>query len=317
MHNGLQSYLSLFVSRHSDFALQRSDGSYVRAGRSLFPVEVRKHLMGEQTIGGYLISEQGTCITAVFDADMDDDRLAILHTLQTRLALAGIASYPEASRRGWHLWVFLAKAVPASHVRLWLLPYCPAGVEFYPKQDEGKGYGSLIRLPFGVHQRSGKRYPFVEASADSFVPVATSLRSALEWLSTVQRVHPPLRETLTPTGTQSQTHNKETSFSYPPISKNASNTIREWCAQQDPLTLIGRYVQLTSQGVGCCPFGEHHAHGVDRHASFKVYAPGVHGGYCWYCHTWQQGGSVFDFLRYYRNMDARALWQTIKEGGAA
>jgi hypothetical protein len=36
-------------------------------------------------------------------------------------------------------------------------------MEVFPKQEElGIGPGSLIRLPFGVHRRSGKRYPFID-----------------------------------------------------------------------------------------------------------------------------------------------------------
>ena len=52
-----------------------------------------------------------------------------------RLAGDGIPSYLEASRRGVHLRVMFSAPAPAALVRRWLLPYCPAGVEFYPKQD--------------------------------------------------------------------------------------------------------------------------------------------------------------------------------------
>jgi hypothetical protein len=88
--------------------------------------------------------------------------------------------------------------------------------------------------------------------------------------------------------------------------------IREWCAAQDPYRVIGAYVDLNSQGIGQCPFHWHHANGRDTRASFKVYTPGTPGGYSWYCYTWQQGGSVFDFLRYWHNLDAREMWQRLQ-----
>jgi hypothetical protein len=66
--------------------------------------------------------------------------------------------------------------------------------------------------------------------------------------------------------------------------------------------------------MGHCPFGWHHEGGRDGHMSFKVYRPGVAGGYCWYCHALDQGGSVFDFLRYYHNLGVMELWCGIKRG---
>ena len=49
---------------------------------------------------------------------------------------------------------------------------------------------------------------------------------------------------------------------------------------QDAFTLIGRYVKLDRRGMACCPFGEHHHHGQDRHPSFRVYTPSTPGGNC-------------------------------------
>jgi len=48
-------------------------------------------------------------------------------------------------------------------VRAWLLPFCPAGVEFYPKQEAASWEhpGSLIRLPWVCICDPGERYPFV------------------------------------------------------------------------------------------------------------------------------------------------------------
>lgn len=312
----LTTFLHTFISRRNAFAVQRPDGGYWSMKRPLTLHEVVKHLTGTQTLGSYVINERGLCPYAVFDADSEDG-LSTLSKLQTELASHAIPSYLEQSRRGGHLWVFLTTPVPASQVRAWLLPHCPAGIEFYPKQDEGHGYGSLIRVPFGIHRKSGKRYPFVEWHTGGMVPVAHTLKESLVWLTTLERVTVPPLNVFPNTPGHARTNGKKTSFSSHAHLAPTFNpqSIRTWCASQDAFAVISRYVSLNAQGIGCCPFGWHHTNGRDTHASFKVYTPGVPGGYCWYCHVWQQGGSIFDFLRYYHNLDARTLWRQIQEGG--
>lgn len=91
--------------------------------------------------------------------------------------------------------------------------------------------------------------------------------------------------------------------------------IQARCAQQNAVEVIGWYVRLDRNGLGCCPFGEHHSDGKDSHPSLWVYEPKHPDVCCWYCHTWQRGGSVFDFLRLYHGLEARDLWQRLKEGG--
>jgi hypothetical protein len=278
-------------------------------GKPLEVSDLHDHLMGVRTYGSYVMDAGGFCRFAVFDADTLHG-LETLWTLQQDFASQGIASHLEASRRGGHLWLFFTMPARASEVRAWLHPFWKEGLELYPKQDEGKGYGSLIRLPLGVHRRSGKRYPFVRRDPSGIHRVATTIEETLAWLATVERVtvpheQPPM-ESATP----------HTSFSPPPPSPAPRSpiTIRQWCALHDPFDVIGRYVNLSHAGVGRCPFSWHHAGGHDSCASFKVYRPGVAGGYCWYCYAWQQGGSVFDFFRYYYQRDARSLWRDIQQG---
>jgi hypothetical protein len=302
----LTFYRDLFVSRKDDHAVQLTNGRYRRVGCSLQMLDVSDHLLGVRTYGTYVIDEQGLCRFAVIDADTPDG-LERLATLQEQFAREGKRSYLEVSRRGGHLWFFFSQPAPAWAVRAWLLPHCPTDMELYPKQDAGRGVGSLIRLPLGVHRLSGKRYAFVErAACGVLAPVSTTLEDTLSWLTTVERVDLPIQDD---ENRHTPTHTSFSFFSVPATRPH----IREWNAQQDPFQLIGRYVDLNTQGVGRCPFGWHHK-GQDQHASFKVYQPGVPGGYCWYCYTWQQGGSVFDFLRYYYNVDGRTLWQRLQSG---
>ena len=220
------------------------------------------------------------------------------------------------------MWVFLSAPAPAALVRSWLLPFCPADVEFYPKQDGASSEhpGSLVRVPFGVHRRSGRRYPFVAVgSAGRLAPVVSSVGDGLRWLSTVKRATAPT----VPAAPSVPQHDHVP----PPIQKKypaktalgglprlPAPTIRDWCAAQNPFVLIGRYVQLDNRGIGYCPFGWHHSDGRDSHPSLKVYEPTYPGGYSWYCHTWGRGGSIFDFLLLYHNFETYVLWRRILAG---
>ncbi|MDQ6661611.1 MAG: CHC2 zinc finger domain-containing protein [Chloroflexota bacterium] len=313
----LATFARLFIGRRSDYALQCSSGRYVRVGRPLTSEQLTRHLYGLETIGTYVMNEQGLCRFAVFDADSSDG-LAVLVGIQLRLAADGIVSYLELSRRGGHLWILFNALTPAAVVRRWLLPYCPNGVEFYPKQDEiGAGYGSLIRVPLGVHQRSGRRYPFVHWKDGRAIPVAASASALLSWFSTLKRSAIPALVNAPSLPTRDQ----QTGAAHPSLAKNVVHSslfigvdIRGWCASQDAVSVIGRYVRLDRGGMGYCPFGWHHSDGKDSHPSFRVYQPRSASGSCWYCYTWQRGGNLFDFLCYYLDVEPKRLWHRILAG---
>jgi hypothetical protein len=321
----LNEYSRMFVSRRDDYAIQQGNGRYLRVGSPLTKIVLRNHLDGAESLGTYVIDERGRCRFAVFDADAHHG-LDVLLGVQGWLASDGVPSYLERSRRGGHLWVLLSVPVLASHVRHWLLPYCPAGVEFYPKQDEGNGYGSLIRLPLGVHLLSGCRYPFVEWMAGSLVEVAPTINEMIEWLAVSERVAVPAPALVAVAPASQAVPSTPHDFGgHTPIVSNPSATsaalppspamtIHEWCAMQDPFALIGGYVQLDERGMGCCPFGWHHDDGRDAHPSFRVYSPRSASAACWYCYAAELGGNVFDFLLLYHHLDTRTLWHRILSG---
>ena len=312
----LQAFAQRFISRRDDYALQQASGRYRRVGAPVTTSVLRRHLTGVETMGTYVIDEAGRCRFAVYDADMPDG-LSLLAEVQAKLAADGIASFLEASRRGGHLWVLFAPRLAAASVRRWLVPYGPAGLEFYPKQEAvGQGYGSLMRVPLGVHQRSGRRYPFVVWQAGTPKLVAASTSALLSWCCSLEPMVPPVEEMpLLPAPDQAVVG------SQPSITKSVGMaprlgypSIAAWCAAQDPFALIGRYVRLDGRGMGHCPFGEHHEGGSDQHPSFRVYMPTVPGGCCWYCYTWGRGGNVFNFLARYHRLDAKTLWGRIQAG---
>ena len=151
------------VGRRDDDAIQQVGGRYLRAFRPITLAVLAVHLARQHTIRTYVCNENGCCAFAVFDADRENG-LFVLRELQIELATQGHPAYLERSRRGGHLWLFFREPLRAEQVRLWLWPWAAArGLELSPKQGGAEGIGSLIHLPFGMHRRSGKRYPFVEA----------------------------------------------------------------------------------------------------------------------------------------------------------
>ena len=85
------------------------------------------------------------------------------------LAGESIPAYLGRSRRGDHLWLFLAKAVAGSEARALGLGLLRAHqvkeVELFPKQNGlADGPGSLIQMPFGVHRLIGRCYSFYTAA---------------------------------------------------------------------------------------------------------------------------------------------------------
>lgn len=305
------------IGRRNDYALQQDNGRYLRVGSAVTLEVLWRHVAGLATIGAYVVDEQNTCHFAVFDADSLDGLVQLLG-VQRRLAADGIDSALEGSRRGGHLRVFFASALVPGLVRRWLLPYCPDGVEFYPKRDWAtwEEPGSLVRVPLGVHRLSGRRYPFLvpAGSGDRFVPVAQSVAASLDWLASIRRVPVPARETV---GMRDEAG---PATPHPFLAKGVGSgtsspadmlTIHGWCDRQDSLAVLGRYVRIDRRGMACCPFGWHHDDGKDTHPSLWVHTPTVSGGRCWYCNVWKRGGNLFDFLCLWYDVAPRELWRRI------
>lgn len=323
-YSELASFADRFIGRRSDFALQTKDGRYRRVGRPVTLLDLGDHLAGRSTMGTYVIDEQGRCSFAVYDAD-GAYGLPVLADVQSALAKAGVPSFLEQSRRGGHLWVFLSEPTPARVVRSWLQPFAPAEVEFYPKQNETNGYGSLMRVPLGVHRLSGRRYPFVAWHADKMVPYASTLDDMVQWCRTsLERVSVPapvvaqsraaLRQEEQSRSASAPRPHTSLAIPVPSRPRFPYRTIADWCAAQDPFTVIGRYLSLDGRGMGHCPFTEHHDDGVDQHPSFRVYRPVGKSLCCWVCYTGGLVGDVFNFLERYHGLSAQELWRRIQKG---
>jgi hypothetical protein len=99
-----------FVQRWDLHARQLDDGSYVCVHEQLNVGHLFDHLRGEITLGAYLLDQDSQARFLVLDAD-DEQSWERLGHLARELAEEDIPAYLEKSRRGGHLWLFLAQAV--------------------------------------------------------------------------------------------------------------------------------------------------------------------------------------------------------------
>lgn len=148
------------------------------------PAVARLHLTGALTAGVYPVRSDDTTPFLAFDLDVakfaasapDATRawprlMRLVHgharAIMERLADLGIPHLLEDSgQKGRHVWVFFETPVPATAARrlarlvLDALPPAPSevGVEVFPKQARvgASGFGNLIKLPLGIHRRTGR-----------------------------------------------------------------------------------------------------------------------------------------------------------------
>jgi hypothetical protein len=105
-----------FVQRWDLYARQLDNGRYICMHEPLNVGLLFDHLRGEITLGAYLLDQQSRARFIVLDAD-DEPSWQRLGHVAKELADEGIPAYLERSRRGGHLWLFLAEAVSGREAR--------------------------------------------------------------------------------------------------------------------------------------------------------------------------------------------------------
>lgn len=255
-----------FVNRQDCFAVQAESGKYYSVKNNLTVQHIERHLRGEVTLGMYLLALDGKTKFAVIDAD-DDENFGRLTKAHKTLP---VPSYLELSRRGGHLWFFFEEPVAGKTAKNFGLEIAKRNLieaEVFPKQAESSGPGSCIRLPFGIHTKTGVRYPFIGLG---------NWRQQIEAISKPNKI--PIEDIL--------------KYQYQePERKKATPIIGElplWEKVKRQITveeLVSQYVELNAKGVGKCPFHD------DENPSFSINADENY----WNCFSGCGGGSVIDF----------------------
>jgi hypothetical protein len=275
-----------FIQRRDLYARQLSNGQYIAVYEPLSEGLLYAHLRGSETLGAYVLDHNSQGRYMVLDADVEPDRRRLVALAQTLNGL-GCPSYLEASRRGGHLWFFLDKPRPGKQIRRFgkgLMAYFNlADIELFPKQSTLRtGPGSLVRLPFGIHRKSGRRYGFFAADRQRLAPTMREQIMALQARQTVpERLFdhyssyasaPPPKPVLEAVEAEGETVSDRI--------KAAAN-----CHE-----FISQYVVLDARGRGLCPFHD------DNLVSFSVNRKENY----WHCFAGCGAGSIIDFYMIYR-----------------
>lgn len=190
--DGIELMELLFVNRHDTYALQNADGAYRRINGLLTSEILHRHLLGQITIGTYILNKKDEVKYFVIDIDEDDTCCLSISNMiiQDHPAVKLISNRFDhfeipiaiefSGRRGFHLWSFLKAQTPAHIIRTIALgiinevqPDLPESIsiEIFPKQDilsSSESWGNPIKIPFGIHQVTGSRSCFLDANLRPF-----------------------------------------------------------------------------------------------------------------------------------------------------
>ncbi len=197
----LAAWQRLLVNRSQPYAVQQPDGSYRWIEAQCTLDVLAAHLRGEVTLALASADAQGMCRWVCLDADTPDT-LPQLVALRSAFVKLGLPGMLEASRRGGHLWLFLAAPTSAREALLAVVQALAlvrprledqslalAPLEVYPSTGSAGLGGTLahaMRLPLGVHQLTGERYPLLSALGKPIDRATVGLQA--RWLLRQPRV---------------------------------------------------------------------------------------------------------------------------------
>lgn len=288
----VEGFAAAFIPRSDCYPLQLATGRYIQKKEPLTLDRVYQHLMGTLTLGAYALNSASQARWLCFDAD-DDGRFAQLKALAYRLQAAQQAAFLELSRRGGHLWLFVP---PMSGAETRRLARQMRGeydldptIEIYPKQDQLlTGAGSLVRLPLGVHRKTGRRYHFITPDGQ---PLAPTIREQLALLAQP----PTLSEAFIARTLAAAPPHKPLAPTLPFEPRPTLPGAKLSDALKHTLSVyefVSRFVDLDARGVGLCPFHD------DHEVSFQV---NIEANY-WNCYAGCGGGSLIDFWMKWREL---------------
>ena len=203
----VRELLSWFEGREGVHAVEtlgrNGRRSFVPVYREITAEDWSEHLRGAVTLALPLIRAGNLASLGVLDVDVERKALAehggqaddllgrafgAALRLRHELSRRGCASLLESSGyKGYHLWLRLAEPLPAFRLRRWLLAIVeavrplPEGirVEVFPNRDrlrEGE-VGPVVKLPLGVHSKTGRRCHLVDEHAQPVDDPMETLRA--------------------------------------------------------------------------------------------------------------------------------------------
>jgi hypothetical protein len=168
----LAEYSERFMNRAYPYAVQQPDGTYRWRYEACTTQLLAAHLRGELTLAFSSTDTDGSCRWVCLDIDeATPDAFARVLALRTALAGVGLLGLVEASRRGGHLWLVLESPLPAAQARAAVFAALDGmhahgtkipHFELYPDTAAPEVLGHAVRVPLGLHQLTGRRYPLFD-----------------------------------------------------------------------------------------------------------------------------------------------------------
>jgi hypothetical protein len=188
MIDEVKQFAELFQGRTDAYGTW--DGGAARSPVTLETFE--RHLFGAELIGIYPLRDEGIVRWGCSDIDVDDYDAAC--NLQTALLMKGVRSWIEKTRRGYHVWVFCSEWVTARVMRRALLAaHAAIGLpakEVNPKQEEAKGLGNYVRLPYPSVFDEFVGVRFMMSDSGQAMELDVFLSEAQETLVTSEQLRP-------------------------------------------------------------------------------------------------------------------------------
>ena len=171
--------LERFAGRRDAYALQQR-GGYTAVRRPLTQEILGRHIAGTLTVAAYPLTPEGATPVGVLDFDdrspATRDRLLWLRRWLGHYEMELLLE--PSGNKGYHGWLVASGNVRADRMsallRLALLQAeeamgAGARAEVFPKQTRAADLGNAIKLPWGIHRKTGRRTTFVN---EDFLPLA-------------------------------------------------------------------------------------------------------------------------------------------------
>lgn len=200
----LSLYMDLFVGREDLYALDGITAEQKRKNEEvlqpLLMDVVKRHLEQKETVSTYIQRNNGTVKYLVLDLDISKGILLQCKSESIReeymskcfhiavgilkeLRHIGISGYLEQSGcRGYHIWIFFSEWLPVRYANLLsdiieqktgdLWRESGIQVEYFPNKTRIKNgkKGQCLKLPWGVHPRTGKISSFLNMDFQYYEP---------------------------------------------------------------------------------------------------------------------------------------------------
>ncbi len=207
-------FTTLFAGREDAHARQWAnaggESGYSPVHEPFTTAVARNHLLGSYTVGIYPIRLDGTCTFFALDLDVEKWAVEQAHTepafgrqiradlrnqarrlLDVLRGLGFAPLFEDSGYKGRHFWVFLEQPESAGvlhqfgrQLLAWQTPLLARGLhlEFFPKQGrrDGKGLGNLIKLPLGIHRRTGRRAALLDEEGQPLTQPLAALRRVVK-----------------------------------------------------------------------------------------------------------------------------------------